>query len=57
VIVPTIGVAGVTGCALMTTFIEEAELHPAPLVTVKLYMPGNKPDTMVIGPVPVIPPG
>jgi len=35
VMVPTIGPDGVTGCAVMTTLPDAAEVHPAALVTVK----------------------
>ena len=34
VITPTIGAAGVTGCAFITTFAEATETHPAEFVTV-----------------------
>ena len=34
VMVPTVGAAGVGGCALITTLAEAGELHPAALVTV-----------------------
>ena len=34
VIVPTVGAAGVAGCALITTLAEATEVHPAELVTV-----------------------
>jgi hypothetical protein len=34
VIVPTTGALGVAGCALITTFAEATEVHPAALVTV-----------------------
>ena len=36
VIVPTIGVVGVAGCALTTTLAVAPEVHPTALVTVKL---------------------
>ena len=36
VIVPTDGTEGVTGCVLITTLAEAAEVHPKELVTVKL---------------------
>ena len=36
VIVPTTGVIGVAGCALITTLAVALEVHPAALVTVKL---------------------
>ena len=34
VIVPTVGAAGVAGCALMTTLADAKEVHPAAFVTV-----------------------
>ena len=34
VIVPTAGAVGVAGCALITTFADAGEVHPAALVTV-----------------------
>src|ERR1700688_4123447 len=43
VIAPTTGAVGVTGCALMTTLADAAEVHPAALVTVKLYVPVASP--------------
>lgn len=36
VMVPTVGADGVTGCALITTATEEADVQPDELVTVKL---------------------
>ena len=36
VMVPTIGVVGIAGCAFIITFTEAAEVQPAALVTVKL---------------------
>ena len=39
VIVPAVGAVGVAGCALMTTLPEAVEVHPAALVTVKVYVP------------------
>jgi hypothetical protein len=35
VMVPTVGVMGVTGCGSMTKFAEAGEVHPSELVTVK----------------------
>jgi len=35
VIVPAVGADGVTGCALIITFDDANELHPAAFVTVK----------------------
>jgi len=57
VTVPTNGVSGVSGWSLITTFTDAVDTHPEPLVTIKLYVPGSNPDMVVIGPVPVIPPG
>ena len=37
-IVPAIGAAGAPGAAVITTLADGAEVHPAALVTVKLYV-------------------
>ena len=34
VIVPTVGVLGVAGCAFITTFADALEIHPTEFVTV-----------------------
>jgi hypothetical protein len=52
-----VGAAGVVGCVLITTFAEEAEIHPDAFVTVKLYVPELSPETVVLVPVPDIAPG
>jgi hypothetical protein len=52
-----VGVEGVTGCVLITTFTDAGEIHPAEFVTVKLYVPAASPDTVVLEPVPAIAPG
>lgn len=60
VIVPTRGADGVTGCALITISADDAEMHPAALVTVKVYVvAAERPLTEVDVPVPVevVPPG
>jgi len=57
VIVPTVGAVGVEGEALITTFPLANDTQPEALVTVKLYVPATKPDTVVLLPVPVIAPG
>jgi hypothetical protein len=56
--VPTIG-AVVVGTALMTTSEEATEVQPVTVeVTVKLYVAaGAKPFIVVVGPLPVMPPG
>jgi len=57
VIVPTTGAAGVAGCVLITTFVDAGDIHPAALVTVKLYVFAARPDIVVPDPDPAIPPG
>jgi len=57
VMVPMVGAEGVEGCELITTFSEAGELHPDPLVTVKLYVSAVSPVMDVLVPVPVIAPG
>ena len=56
---PTAGADGVSGWAFITTFGEAAETHPFELVTVKVYVPGARPDMVVLIPEPVVvfPPG
>ena len=49
VMVPTTGAVGVAGCALITTSADADEVHPAALVTVKLYVAlAVKPDIVVL---------
>jgi hypothetical protein len=55
VIVPTIGAEGVA--AVNRTLDEAAEVHPAEFVTVKLYVPAARPETVVLEPEPDIDPG
>lgn len=57
VIVPTTGTAGVTGCALITTFADAGEIHPKALVTVKVRVPAARPDIVVLVPDPAMDPG
>ena len=57
VIVPTVGAEGVDGCVLMTTSEVAGEIHPAELVTVKLYVPAASPEMVVLEPEPAIEPG
>ena len=54
VIVPGTGASGVGGCTLITTFADDAEVQPFALVTVKLYVPGVSPETVVLVPVPLV---
>ena len=53
--VPTVGAADAAGSALITTFDVAEEAHP--VVTVKLYVPGFSPVTVVVAPVPATLPG
>jgi hypothetical protein len=55
--VPTVGAAGAAGAALMTTLADAGEVHPAALVTVKLYVEAVSPTIVVLAPVPVTAPG
>jgi hypothetical protein len=59
VIIPTVGAVGVAGCALITTSADAAEVHPAVLVTVQVYVPAESPVIVDVVPVPVevVPPG
>jgi hypothetical protein len=52
-----IGADGITGCVMMTKLPDDGEVHPASLVTVKEYVPGNKPVIIVLEPMPIIAPG
>lgn len=57
VMVPTAGAAGVAGWLLITTLPEGEEVQPRLLVTVKLYVPEESPEIVVLPVLPVIPPG
>jgi hypothetical protein len=57
VIVPTTGAVGATGGALITTSAEGSDMHPARVVTLKLYVPGMRFGMVALVPVPVIAPG
>ena len=57
VIVPIAGAVGVAGCVLITTFVEAGEVHPEALVTVKLYVPAERPVIVVLVVDPVTDPG
>jgi hypothetical protein len=57
VITPTTGAVGVAGCALITTFADNTEVHPTALVTVKLYVPATNPEIVVLTVLPAIAPG
>lgn len=58
VIAPITGAVGTGGCALITTLADDPEVHPDAFVTVKVYVPGTSPVTVVVVPVPVdVPPG
>ncbi len=53
----TVGAAGAPGTASITTSPDEGEVHPDALVTVKLCVPVDSNDIVVLEPVPVIVPG
>lgn len=57
VIVPTTGDSGAEGAAMILTLTDGTDIHPASLVTLKLYVPGIRFDIVRLVPVPVILPG
>jgi len=42
---------------LITTLVDDKEIHPDAFVTVKVYVPVANPETVVLGPLPVMAPG
>jgi hypothetical protein len=46
--------AGVAGCELITALEDAIDVHPAALVTVKLYVPSERPEIVLPAPVPVV---
>jgi hypothetical protein len=48
VILPNKGADGTTGGTSMIKLADGAEVHPAIFVTVNAYVPGNKPDSVVL---------
>ena len=54
---PTIGIVGVAGCVLITTFADANEVHPTELVTVKLQVPAARFGIVALAVEPVIAPG
>ena len=57
VIVPTIGAVGAEGATFIITSEDGIDIHPAALVTLKLYVPGVRFAIVVVVPVPAIAPG
>ena len=57
VMAPTVGAVGETGATLMTTFAETTEVHPAALVTVKLWVPAASDEIVALFPEPATAPG
>jgi uncharacterized protein YceK len=57
--VPRVGAAGIAGCASIITLPDDGEMHPAELVTVKVYIPSDRFETVVLVPDPgvITPPG
>ena len=53
----TFGAAGNAGGALITTLADASEVHPAPLVTVNVYVFGARPDMVVLDVLPGMLPG
>jgi hypothetical protein len=57
VIVPTIGARGAAGAAMITTRVDVIDTHPASLITLKSYVPGNRSVIVALVPVPAMAPG
>jgi hypothetical protein len=59
VIVPTVGAGGIGGCGFIRTLPDGEDIHPVELVTVKVYVPDGRVETVVVLPEPetVTPPG
>jgi hypothetical protein len=57
VIVPTIGAVGAEGALFIITSADARDIHPAALVTSKLYVPGARFEIVTLVPVPAIEPG
>lgn len=59
VIVPTVGVTGIPGWALIRTSEEATEVQPVELPTVNVYVPTSRPEIVFVDPVPEVvnPPG
>jgi hypothetical protein len=53
----TVGAAGPPGTLLITTFADDADVHPAAFVTENVYVPGARPPMIVVIVLPVILPG
>src|SRR5262245_19066512 len=55
----TVGAGGVPGATEIVALTDKAEIQQTELVTVKLYIPGARPLTVVVVvfPVDVVPPG
>ncbi len=51
--VPITGAVGADGTAFITTLPVCGDVHPAASVTVNVYVPGLRADTVVLVPVPV----
>jgi hypothetical protein len=54
VMVPITGADGAEGGVVITTLAEDADTHPSALATIKLYVPGTRPITVVVVPLPVV---
>ena len=54
VMVPTVGGVGVARATSISTLPLTPEVQPTEFVTVKVYVPEAKPDTVVVGLLPVL---
>lgn len=51
------GAEGLPTWAMISTFVEAGDIHPAAFVAVKEYVPAARPEIVVLVPEPVIAPG
>jgi hypothetical protein len=54
VVTPTSGAVGVDDGILIITLPDATDVHELEFVTVKVYVPGESPDIVVLVPVPVV---
>lgn len=53
IVLPATGATGVTGCSLIVTPVDAAEMQPDAFVTVNVYVPAAIPEIVAVVPLPV----
>ena len=51
---PTKGAAGIAGCAVIIIPVDGGDMHPAESMTVKVYVPADRLDILVLIPEPAV---